>query len=173
FFDLSGRWVDWTTTGEVALDAARAGGDLVGQARMHRSLAGAAYFRHEHETALGHLDQAVELLKRLGLLGELIRANINRAMILGAQGRHEEVVRAVSAALGSARTVGDDKLLADALAVLGASNAELGRAEEARRCAEQAMALSRGAQYKLGIAEAWEILGTSMGTPGELYDLLA
>ncbi|WP_147434624.1 AfsR/SARP family transcriptional regulator [Micromonospora musae] len=168
FFDRSGRWVEWTTTGEVALDAARAGGDLVGQARMHRSLAGAAYFRHEHEAALGHLDRAVELLTRLGLLGELIRANINRAMILGAQGRHEDVVRAVSAALGPARTVGDDKLLADALAVLGVSNAELGRAEEAVRCAEQAMALSRGAQYRLGIAEAWEVFGRAHSARREL-----
>jgi DNA-binding SARP family transcriptional activator len=159
FFDRSGRWADWTTTGEVALDAARAGGDLVGQARMHRSLAGAAYFRREHETAVGHLDQALELLARLGLHGEMTRAGINRAMILGAQGRHEEVVRALSAALGLARAAGDDKLLADALVIMAASNAELGREEEAVRCAEQAMALSRGAQYRLGIAEAWEVLG--------------
>ncbi|MFR9777216.1 BTAD domain-containing putative transcriptional regulator [Micromonospora sp. MS34] len=159
FFDRSGRWADWTTTGEVALDAARAGGDLVGQARMHRSLAGAAYFRHEHETAVGHLDQALELLARLGLHGELTRARINRAMVLGAQGRHEEVVRTLSPALGPARAVGDDKLLADALVILAASNAELGREEAAVRCAEQAMALSREAQYRLGVAEAWEVLG--------------
>ncbi|WP_200213787.1 AfsR/SARP family transcriptional regulator [Micromonospora coerulea] len=158
FFDLSGRWADWTTTGEMALEAARAGGDLVGQARMHRSLAGAAYFRREHETAVGHLDQALELLARVGLHGEMIRAGINRAMILGAQGRHEEVVRALSATLGP-WAAGDDKLLADTLVIMAASNAELGREEEAVRCAEQAMALSRGAQYRLGIAEAWEVLG--------------
>ncbi|MEV4655930.1 BTAD domain-containing putative transcriptional regulator [Micromonospora sp. NPDC049301] len=158
FFDLSGRWADWTTTGEVALDAARAGGDLVGQARMHRSLAGAAYFRHEHETAVGHLDQAVQLLAGLGLYDEMTRAGINRAMILSAQGRHEEVVRALSAALrpGSAR---DDKLLADVLVIMASSYVELGREQEAVRCAEQAMALSRGARYRLGVAEAWEVLG--------------
>ncbi|MFD0583047.1 AfsR/SARP family transcriptional regulator [Dactylosporangium darangshiense] len=158
FLERSGRWSDWTATGEVALEAARAGGDLVGQARMHRSLAGAAYFRHEHETAVGHLDRAVELLARLGLHGEMTRAGINRAMILRAQGRHEEVVRTLSAAL-EPWVAGHDKLLADVLVIMAASEAELGRADEAGRHAEQAMALSRGAQYKLGIAEAWEVLG--------------
>ncbi|MFC4022050.1 BTAD domain-containing putative transcriptional regulator [Micromonospora sp. GCM10011542] len=158
FFDRTGRWADWTATGEVALAAARAGGDLVGQARMHRSLAGAAYFRREHETALGHLDQALDLLARLGLQDELTRATFNRAMILAAQGRHEEVVRTLSATLGP-WAAGDDKLFADALVIMAASNAELGREEEAVRCAEQAMALSRRARYSLGVAEAWEVLG--------------
>ncbi|WP_262286667.1 BTAD domain-containing putative transcriptional regulator [Micromonospora sp. MA102] len=167
FFERSGRWADWTTTGEVALAAARAGGDLVGQARMHRSLAGAAYFRHEHETALGHLDRAVELLARLGLYGEMTRAGFNRAMILSAQGRHEEVLRALSAALGP-WVAGDDKLLADVLVIMGASHAELGRADEAVRCAERAMALSRGARYRLGVAEAWEVLGRGHSARGEL-----
>ncbi|MEH0934633.1 AfsR/SARP family transcriptional regulator [Micromonospora psammae] len=159
FFERSGRWADWTTTGEVALEAARAGGDLVGQARMHRSLAGAAYFRGEHESAIGHLDRAVELLARLGLHDEVTRARINRAMIRRAQGRHEEVVRTLPAALGPALAAGDDKLLASALVIMAASHAELGRGEEAVRCAEQAMALSRGARDGLGIAEAWEVLG--------------
>ncbi|MGK5741222.1 BTAD domain-containing putative transcriptional regulator [Micromonospora sp. URMC 103] len=168
FFDRSGRWVDWTTTGEVALAAARAGGDLVGQARMHRSLAGAAYFRHEHETAVAHLDRAVELLARLGLPGELTRARINRAMVLGAQGRHGEVVRTVSEALEPARAVGDERLLADALVIIAGSNAELGRADEAVRHAEQAMALSRAARYRLGVAEAWEVLGRAHSARREL-----
>ncbi|WP_426509575.1 AfsR/SARP family transcriptional regulator [Dactylosporangium sp. McL0621] len=158
FFERSGRWADWTATGEVALEAARVAGDLVGQARVHRSLAGAAYFRHEHETAVGHLDQAVELLARLGLHGEMTRAGINRAMILRAQGRHEEVVRTLSTASGP-WVAGHDKLLADVLVIMAASYAELGRQEDAVRRAEQAMALSRGAQYKLGVAEAWEVLG--------------
>ncbi|MET8911836.1 BTAD domain-containing putative transcriptional regulator [Micromonospora sp. NPDC004551] len=171
FFDLSGRWADWTTTGEVALEAARAGGDLVGQARMHRSLAGAAYYRHEHEIAVGHLDRALALLDRLGLHGEMTRAAMNRAMILSAQGRHEEVVRALSAALDPWPT-GDDKLLADALVIMAASNAELGREDEAVRCAEQAMALSRGARYRLGVAEAWEALGRAYARrdPGRAVD---
>ncbi|MFC0032715.1 BTAD domain-containing putative transcriptional regulator [Micromonospora chaiyaphumensis] len=167
FFDRSGRWADWTTTGEVALEAARAGGDLIGQARMHRSLAGAAYFRHEHEIALAHLDRALALLARLGLSGELTRATINRAMILSAQGRHEEVVRTVSATLGP-WTAGDDKLLADALVIMAASNAELGRDDEAVRCAEQAMALSRRARYRLGVAEAWEALGKAYAARREV-----
>ncbi|MEU1687026.1 BTAD domain-containing putative transcriptional regulator [Micromonospora sp. NPDC005707] len=167
FFDRSGRWADWTTTGEVALAAARAGGDLVGQARMHRSLAGAAYFRHEHDTALGHLDQAVELHARLGLYGEMTRAGINRAMILSAQGRHEEVVRALPAALGP-WAAGDDKLQADVLVIMGASYAELGRGDEAVRSAERAMALSRGARYRLGVAEAWEVLGQGHSARQEL-----
>ncbi|SCF29868.1 AfsR/SARP family transcriptional regulator [Micromonospora mirobrigensis] len=159
FFDRSGRFAEWTATGEVALAAARAGGDLVGQARMHRSLAGAAYFRGEPETALDHLDRALDLLARLGLDGERTRAEINRVMILSVQGRHEEVVRGLSAALEPARAVGDDKLLADTLVILAASHAELGRAESAVRCAEQAMALSRATGYRLGVAEAWEALG--------------
>ncbi|GAB3960130.1 BTAD domain-containing putative transcriptional regulator [Micromonospora vulcania] len=173
FFDRSGRWADWTTTGEVALDAARAADDLVGQARMHRSLAGAAYFRHEHETAIAHLDRALELLARVGLPGELTRARINRVMILGAQGRHEEVVRTLSTALGPAREVGDDKLLADALVIMAASNAALGRADEAVHCAEQAMALSREAQYRLGVAEAWEVLGQARLARHELGTAVA
>ncbi|MFC3505493.1 BTAD domain-containing putative transcriptional regulator [Micromonospora krabiensis] len=167
YFDRSGRWADWTTTGEVALEAARTGGDLVGQARMHRSLAGAAYFRGEQETAIGHLDRALELLARLGLHGELTRAGINRAMILQAQERHEDVVGALTAALGPARAAGDDKLLADVLVILGGSNAALGRAEEAMRCGEQAMALSRAARYRLGVAEAWEVLGRVHAVRGE------
>jgi tetratricopeptide (TPR) repeat protein len=134
---------------------------------MHRSLAGAAYFRHEHETAVGHLDQAVELLARLGLYDEMTRAGINRAMILSAQGRHEEVVPALSAALGP-WAAGDDKLLADVLVIMATSYTELGREDEAVRCAEQAMALSRGARYGLGIAEAWEVLGRVHSARGEL-----
>ncbi|MEU9740431.1 BTAD domain-containing putative transcriptional regulator [Micromonospora chersina] len=172
FFDRSGRWVDWTATGEVALDAARAGGDLIGQARMHRSLAGAAYFRHEHETAVGHLDRALELLARLGLHAEMTRAGINRAMILSAQGRHEEVVRALSAVLES-WTAGDDKLLADVLVIMAGSCVDLGREDEALRGAEQAMALSRAARYRLGVAEAWEVLGrvhAARREPGKAVD---
>ncbi|MFI7426568.1 AfsR/SARP family transcriptional regulator [Micromonospora sp. NPDC049836] len=158
FFDRSGRCLDWTATGAVALAAARAGGDLVGQARMHRSLAGAAYFGGEHGTAVAHLDRALELLGRLGLPGELTRAAINRAMVMAAQGRHEEVLRAVSAAL-EPRPAGDDRLLADALVIMAGSNAALGREDAAVRCAGQAMALSRAAGYRLGVAEAWEVLG--------------
>lgn len=172
FFDRSGRWADWTATGEVALEAARAGGDLIGQARMHRSLAGAAYFRHEHEIAVGHLDRALELLARLGLHGEMTRAGINRAMILSAQGRHAEVVRALSAVLES-WTAGDDKLLADVLVIMAGSCVDLGREDEALRGAEQAMALSRAARYRLGVAEAWEVLGrvhAARREPGKAVD---
>ena len=167
FFERSGRWADWTATGEVALDAARRGGDLVGQARMHRSLAGAAYFRRDLDAAVRHLDQACELLAGLGLTGELTRAGLNRAMILRAQGRHEEVVRALAGTLAPARAAGDDKALGDALVVMAASSVELGRHEQAVRWAEQALALFRGAQDRLGIGEAWEVLGRVHGARHE------
>ncbi|MEP8936628.1 hypothetical protein ABKU29_22095, partial [Enterobacter hormaechei] len=66
FFQLQGLHLAWSATMRVALSAARASGDPVGEARTLRSLAGAYYFADDTETALAYLKRTDELLDQLG-----------------------------------------------------------------------------------------------------------
>ncbi|GAA2503021.1 BTAD domain-containing putative transcriptional regulator [Winogradskya humida] len=168
FFERSGRWLDWVATARTALQAAVAGGDLVGQARMHRTLAGAHYSMRRLTDAASHLDRARHLLDGLGLTGELSRARLNLAMIRRAEGRHEEAIAELSGLVGPARAAGDDKLLADALAGIAASTAELGRGTEAERLAREAMRLFEGYQDVTGLGDAWQVLGRAHAQSGDL-----
>ena len=125
YFERSGRSLDWAATARVALDAATLGGDLAGQARMHRSLAGAYYFQREFDAATRHLERSRSLLNQLGLAAELSRVEFNLAMVLRGQGLHEEALAALEAPLAQAIATGDRKQLADATVEQAANHAAL------------------------------------------------
>lgn len=78
FFQLQGLHLAWSATMRVALSAARASGDPVGEARTLRSLAGAYYFADDTETALAYLKRTDELLDQLGWTTE--KAYVQRNM---------------------------------------------------------------------------------------------
>ncbi|MFI5930847.1 AfsR/SARP family transcriptional regulator [Actinoplanes sp. NPDC051494] len=154
-FEHSGRWLDWAATAQVALQGAAIADDLPGQARMHRSLAGAHYFLRRFDKAVFHLERGRELLTELGLSGELTRVRINLAMIRREQGRHADAI----AELAGMRRGGAGKQRADALVVMAASSTALGLHDQAGQLARQAMRIFEGYQDLSGIGDAWLVLG--------------
>jgi DNA-binding SARP family transcriptional activator/tetratricopeptide (TPR) repeat protein len=112
FYQRKGFWHDWGATARTALDAARAGGDLDGQAHMHRMLAGALLYLGDATAALTELQRTQELYTELGYTTEhaYLHSNFGTALIrLGRYGdaivhhrRALELYRAAGLRLGEA-----------------------------------------------------------------------
>ncbi len=92
FYQRKGFWHDWAATARAALDAARAGGDLAGQAHMHRMLAGALLHLGDSAAALAELERTQELYTELGYTTEHAYLHSNFGAVLGRLGRYGNAV---------------------------------------------------------------------------------
>ncbi|MEV7625830.1 BTAD domain-containing putative transcriptional regulator [Actinoplanes sp. NPDC089786] len=159
YFERSGRSLDWAATALVALEAAERGGDRPGQARTHRSLAGAYYFQRDFDAAVLHLERSRSLFVALGLGAELSRVEFNIAMVLRQQGRHDEALAALAKPIAQATATGDRKQLADAAVEQAANHAALGHRDEAARLARWALGVFQELDDQLGAGECWDVIG--------------
>ncbi|MFG1606497.1 BTAD domain-containing putative transcriptional regulator [Actinoplanes sp. NPDC049265] len=167
YFERSGRSLDWVATARVALEAAERGGDLAGQARTHRSLAGGYYFQRDFDAAVYHLERSRSLYVALGLGPELSRVDFNIAMVLRQRGRHEEALAALEGPIRQATATGDQKQLADAAVEQAANHAALGHREIAMRLVGPSLAYFREIGDQFGAGECWDVIGKVRTAAGE------
>ena len=167
YFERSGRAQDWAATASFALDAATRHQDVAGQARMNRSLAGANYYLHEYDLALRHLEQARELLGRLGLTAELARVGMNQATILADGGRHEAALDILDATIRDAEAAGDRLLAGAAMTTRAGSCVALGRLDEALEQAEHGKVEHAAVHNDWGVAHAAVVVGQVQAARGE------
>ena len=92
FYQRKGFWHDWAATARTALDAARAGGDVGGQAHMHRMLAGALFHLGHSAAALAELERAQELYTELGYTTEHAYLHSNFGTVLARLGRYDDAI---------------------------------------------------------------------------------
>ena len=109
FFNTRRYLADWTSTHLAALGAARAAGDLVGEAWMQNNL-GFVYFYWEEtqHKALDCFERSLELRVRLGdRLGEAIALN-NVGGAYHRLGDHAEAIRHLEGAMRIREELGDE-----------------------------------------------------------------
>ncbi|GAA0448816.1 SARP family transcriptional regulator [Paractinoplanes deccanensis] len=167
---FTGRTPSWVATMRRGLAAAMADGDLVGQAHLHRSLAGALFNSYEGEEAPEHLSRAAALFERLGDRRGVAMVELNWAYVRAEHKEHDEAVRHSERALEMFRSAGDRANEARALRTLAGSRARLGHGQAAQELLRQTIALSWEMGDTLGAGHSWDLLASlyrEMGRPEE------
>jgi DNA-binding SARP family transcriptional activator/Tfp pilus assembly protein PilF len=106
FYQRKGFWHDWAATARTALEASRAGGDLDGQAHMHRMLAGALLYLGDAVAALAELERTQRLYTELGYTTEHAYLHSNFGTALSRLGRYDDAISHHQQALGLYRAAG-------------------------------------------------------------------
>lgn len=161
FLSLRNHWADLIDTHEVALAAARADGDVTGQATALNNLAiaQANIGRPDHAHTL--LCQALLLRKEIGdARGEAAVAN-NLGSLLLRRGDLETAVTSHDRAITLFRQVGDQCGEGQALNNLGSAYLAAGRLAEAVDCYQRALAALVGVGDQLAQAETLDSLGSA------------
>jgi tetratricopeptide (TPR) repeat protein len=161
FYQRQGYWHDWAATMRTALKAADDLGDVAGQARIHRSLAGACHFLGNQDEALAHLERTRELFTELGYTTEQAYVHSNFGAVLGRRGQYEQAIGHHRQALDLYRTTGHEKGQATALEGIGWCHARLGDHESAIGFIRAAMDLYRQLDDRNGEGNCWAGLGES------------
>ncbi|SFQ70933.1 DNA-binding transcriptional activator of the SARP family [Amycolatopsis arida] len=132
YFTLRGHTVDWLTTVDAGLRAARRVGYDEGVAAMLNGRGGLRYYSGDTGAALRDLTAALRLYERLGLPGANA-ARINLGIIAQVSGDLARAVEHLEAALRGYRAAGDATLERRARENLVLSLLELGELRRARR----------------------------------------
>lgn len=159
FLETHGHWQDWAATQAVALTATYRQADRPGQARAHRSLAG-AYIR------LGRLDEALDHLGRAGVryqeFGDdagLGHCRLATCIVLARQGRIAAALVHAEQAVELYRAAGHHVGEGNALNMIGWYHTRLGHHEEALFYCRQALAVLQQVGHRVGEAMTWDSLG--------------
>ena len=158
YFSVDGFWPDLAAQ-EVALRAAERIPDLVGQAHLHRSLAGAHVGAGRYDVAETHLRQALDHSTRLGDTIGQAHTHQNLGWLLERQGRPAEALRESLRALELFRAEGIQHGQAVALNAVGWYHALLGEYRRAVRLCGQALALHEQLGDDRWQGSAWDSLG--------------
>ncbi|MEV7995896.1 BTAD domain-containing putative transcriptional regulator [Streptomyces sp. NPDC086077] len=131
YYEASALWDEWQSTHDLALDAARAAGDVHAEAVVLRSLGDLAWQRHRTSSALDRYRLARELFTRHGDRAGAGRCLSAEADVLLALGRADRAGRAYARALAECRSAGDARGSAEALRGLALVALRQGEQEEA------------------------------------------
>jgi DNA-binding SARP family transcriptional activator/tetratricopeptide (TPR) repeat protein len=167
FHQHQGLYHDWSRTMGVALQAARAMGDVLGQAQTQRSLAGAYYFLGRTDESRALLEHTQELLTELGSSFEQAYVHSNLGTVLSRQGHLEDAVEHHEKALALYVAADHSRGQANALESIGSCHGQLGHHERAVTLIQQAMGLYRAAGDQLGEGNCWAGLGVSYSALGQ------
>jgi DNA-binding SARP family transcriptional activator/tetratricopeptide (TPR) repeat protein len=167
FLVRQGHWQEWADVQGAALEATRRLGDVAGQARAHRGLAGAYIELDECDTAYGHLDRALELYHAMGDATGEAHAHYNLAQVCERQQRYAAALDHARQALERYRAVGHGAGAANALNNAGGYHAKLGEYDEALARCTEALALLQEVGDRYGEATAWDNLGQLRHRLGE------
>ncbi|GAA1642240.1 AfsR/SARP family transcriptional regulator [Actinoplanes couchii] len=143
YFEWYGYFQDWDDVMRSALHAARTGGDIVGEAHVLRSLAGARWFLGANEESLELLAAALDVFVDHCMLREQALTHINVHAVHTSLGAHEKALASAETAVALCRAAGNETSLMRSLDCKGRSLARLGRHDDAAPVLAQALAINQ------------------------------
>jgi DNA-binding SARP family transcriptional activator/Tfp pilus assembly protein PilF len=150
--DRKGHRREWTAVSELALAAARRGGDLTGQAHAHRWLGQLLSVGGDQEEAHAHLREA---MVQFGAVGDRIhQGNVHLAIAraYARQHRVEDSMDEKRRALETFQQVGHRPGEAQALNAIATGLIEQGEYEQGLEMCERALVLARELGIERGVA---------------------
>ncbi|WP_203756837.1 tetratricopeptide repeat protein, partial [Actinoplanes cyaneus] len=165
-------WREWQKAARFALDVAARAGDVEGQARMQRTLAGAHFFLEEYDVALTHLDAAQQLFEQAGMNAERALVLMNQCRVLLEAGDRTRALRLYRQAGALMRRHGMPRARASSLVVMATAFQEE-RPRLAVMLTRRAFAIYAGLDDDRGLALCDEVLARAALAEGRLADALA
>jgi DNA-binding SARP family transcriptional activator len=159
FFDMRGRWHDWTVAEQIALAATQRLGDRGAQASVHQRFGYASGRIGRYEDAHAHLGLALSIHHERGDHAGQAYVHNSLAITLSLQGRQEEALRHARQSLTSYTAADDRPGQAQALNSVGWLNAVVGDHVQALSYCEQSLDLFRDLGSAEGEASALDSLG--------------
>jgi tetratricopeptide (TPR) repeat protein len=178
-FLYRGRHAERLEFDRLGLEAARAGDDALGEAKMLYRLGVAVMDDGEFDQAEAYIRQAMAAWQRLGRRDRMAGSQRRLGYVAMARRRPGEAAVWFARALAAYREAGDDRHVAGVLSNLGDALTETGRPQDAIGALEEARALlanlpdphSRGnALIRLG--RAYELAGHAEAAAGYLREAL-
>ncbi|WP_274622899.1 AfsR/SARP family transcriptional regulator [Paractinoplanes aksuensis] len=175
YFEWFGYFQDWEDVMRFALRAARDQGDVIGEAHVLRSLAGARWFFDANEEALTLLSAALEVYVDHGMLLEQALTYINFYSVHAALGDQQRALECAETAVKLCRAAGNENSEALSLGYMGKALTRLGRYDEAAPVLREALEInSHGgrrhveAMIRVAIADNLDKLGRTGEAGDEL-----
>lgn len=150
----------------LAVEAARAAGDVYTLRQALNDLGLVAQFLRRFEEAAACYDEAIALAHTLGHRSGAAVTTVNAALARVRSGRSEEAIPSCESALALMRELDDDASAAYALYVLGLALHELGRYEEAVARYGEALAVCRAAGLREREAQVLYRLAETLRSTG-------
>ncbi|GAA2607335.1 AfsR/SARP family transcriptional regulator [Paractinoplanes durhamensis] len=175
YFEWFGHFQDWEDVMRFALRAARENRDVLGEAHVLRSLAGARWFLNAYEESLSLLSAALQVFVDRGMLLEQALTHINFHSAHTALGEHETALEHARIAVELCRAAGNEKSEMRCLDCMGRSLTHLGQyakaAVELRQALDLNLAVGRRheeAMIRVSIAHNLIELGRTADAVAEL-----
>ncbi|MFG1918843.1 BTAD domain-containing putative transcriptional regulator [Micromonospora sp. NPDC048898] len=143
YLQWAGYFQDWEDVMRVALYAARESRDVVGEAHVLRSLAGARHVFGANDESLHLLGEALRIFEDRDMRLEQALVHNNFHQVFSALGRHDLALDHSAKALSLSRLLKNRRAEVVSLLFSGTSFAGLGRVEESARVLTEALALSQ------------------------------
>ena len=140
-FLYRGRHAERLEFDRLGLDAAREGGDALGEAKMLYRLGVAVMDEGQFDEAEAYVRQAMAAWERLGRRDRMAGSQRRLGYVAMARRRPDEAADWFARALAAYREVGDDRHIADALSNLGDALIETCRPQDAIGALEEAHSL--------------------------------
>jgi DNA-binding SARP family transcriptional activator/tetratricopeptide (TPR) repeat protein len=173
FHQMQGYWHDWVAMMTTCVDIVAETGNISGQIRARRGLAGALNAIGDPRQALHHLDEAMRLSIASDDTSQQASCLANIGEVEAAQGDHRAAIEHYERAARMFASLGDESSCAYLRRCTAASLAWLGEHE---RCADlMAMLLPvlEADDDVLGVGECYQILAISCGEQGNLETAMA
>lgn len=167
FLSLRGLWADLIDTHEVALAAARATGDLLGQAIVLNNLGIAKANTGLPEHAHTMLCQALLLRKEIGDERGQAAVSNNLGVLHRQSGEFNTSAAYHDQAITLFRQVGDEVGEGQSLNNLGRTHVSMGQLNDAIECYQRALDVLVGIGDLLGQAETLDSLGSAYQVMGD------
>ncbi|MFG1885766.1 BTAD domain-containing putative transcriptional regulator [Micromonospora sp. NPDC049102] len=143
YLQWAGRFQDWEDVMRIALRDARKRGDVVGEAHVLRSLAGARYLLGAHEEALHLLDEAARTYRDRDMRLEQALVHNNFQEVFSALGRHDRALEHSAKALSLFRLLHNRRGQLGSLLRRGRSLTAQGKVTESIGVLREALDLSQ------------------------------
>ncbi|MFG1918841.1 BTAD domain-containing putative transcriptional regulator [Micromonospora sp. NPDC048898] len=143
YLEWAGYFQDWEDVMRLALQATRDDRDVVGEAHVLRSLAGARWFLGADQEALDLLSAALTVFVANGMLLEQALTQINMHAVCTSLGEHERALEYAETAVSLCRAAGNETAEMRGLYSRGRSLTHLGQYEHAAQVLQEALNLNR------------------------------
>lgn len=172
FFQRQCLWHEWEATMRVALDATRRSRDLVAEADVTRSLAGATYFQRRYEEALGHLRRTATLYTELGHTTEWAYLENNLGMVRSGMGDHQGAIEHYTAGMRLYHDLQHRKGEASAMYGVARAHSQSGSPERAIALCHEAMRIFEEIDDVTDVGNCWMTLGSAHHALGQLDEAI-